>query len=434
MKKIFKKIIVFIITTEARLVLWRYRPKIVGITGSVGKTSAKDAIAMVLGQKFFVRKSTKSYNSEIGAPLVILGLESGWLNPFVWLKNILTPFKLLFSPKKVRYPQWLVLEMGVERPKDMQKLVSLVKPDVVVLTALAEIPVHVEYFAGPEALIREKMKLTERLDVNNFVILNGDDATLYEAKSNVKAKIISFGFDDKNDLRASNYRITYRREGGREIPEGITFKVDYMGNSVPVRIFGAFGKHCIYSALAALGVGLSRDFNLIDASETLSRYKSPPGRLKLIEGIKNTFILDDTYNASPSAVHAALDTLAEIPAQRKIAVLGDMLELGKYTIGAHKAIGDRAAKVANVLFVVGPRAKFISGEAKEQGFNPENIFEFSTSREAGKKLQEIMEEGDLILVKGSQAMRMEKIVEEIMAHPEEKEKLLVRQEKEWFRR
>jgi UDP-N-acetylmuramoyl-tripeptide--D-alanyl-D-alanine ligase len=308
-KQLLKNLIILIITLEAKLVLWRYRPKIIAVTGSVGKTSAKDAIATVLGQKFFVRKSTKSYNSEIGVPLVILGIETGWLNPFIWLNNILKGLKLLFSFKKIKYPEWLILEMGVERPGDMKKLASWIKPDIVVLTALAEIPPHVEFFAGPEELIREKMSLIQRFDINRFVILNGDDKTLCEAKSKIQAKVISFGFNEDVNLRASNYHITYRKDETTdlEIPEGITFKVDYEGSSVPVRIFGAFGKHHVYSALAALGAGLAQDFNLIDAGEALFRYKPPPGRLKLIEGVKNTYILDDTYNASPLAVHAALD-------------------------------------------------------------------------------------------------------------------------------
>ncbi len=412
----------------------RYKPKIVSVTGSMGKTSAKDAVATVLGQKFFVRKSTKSYNSELGIPLVILGCETGWLNPFVWLGNILKGLKLILMPKKENYPVWLVLEMGVERPGDMEKLASWIKPDVVVFTALAEIPPHVEFFAGPEELIQEKMKILKNVGPDHFVILNGDDRTLCEVKSKISAKTIAFGFNDDNDLRASNYHITFRKDEttGLEIPEGITFKVDYKGSSVPVRIFGAFGKHHAYAALAALGVGLSQDFNLIDISEALTQYKPPAGRLRLVEGNKNTFILDDTYNASPAAVHAALDTLADLPAAgRKIVVLGDMLELGKYAVAAHKNVGDRVVKVANILFVVGPRAKFIAQEAREQGFNPKNIFEFSTSGEAAKPLEELLEEGDLILIKGSQSMRMEKIVEEIMAHPEKKEELLVRQEKKW---
>ena len=257
-KKILKNLIAVIITLEAKLILKRYKPKIVAVTGSVGKTSAKDAIATVLGQKFFARKSTKSYNSELGVPLVVLGVETGWLNPFIWFGNILKGVKLLATPKKMQYPNWLILEMGVERPKNMQRFAAWINPDIAVFTAFAEIPPHVEFFAGPESLVQEKMKLIQGFDQKHFVILNGDDKTLCEAKSKIQAKIISFGFNEENDLRASNYHITFRKEGEKEIPEGITFKVDYKGSSVPVRIFGAFGKHLAYSALAALGVGLDR--------------------------------------------------------------------------------------------------------------------------------------------------------------------------------
>lgn len=434
-KKILKSIIVFIITFEAKLVLWRYNPKIVAVAGSMGKTSAKDAIAAVLGQKFFVRKSLKSYNSEIGIPLVILGLENGWSNPFFWFFNVIRGLKIILSPNKKDYPNWLILEIGVERPGDMERLAAWIKPNVVVFTALADIPPHVEFFAGPEALVYEKMKLIKGFDADRFVILNADDRTLCETKTKIQAKTISFGFDKDSDVSASNYRVTYKQENGREIPEGITFKADYKGSSVPVRIFGAFGKQQVYPVLSALAVGLVLDFNLVDLGESLSRHKSPPGRMKLIEGVKNTWIIDDTYNASPMALHAALDVLDDMPAiGRKIVVLGDMLELGKYAVAAHKNAGDRAAKVADIIFAVGPRAKFISQEAREQGFDPQEIFEFSTSKEAAKPLETILEGGDLILIKGSQAMRMEKIVEEIMAHPEEKETLLVRQEKEWRNR
>jgi UDP-N-acetylmuramoyl-tripeptide--D-alanyl-D-alanine ligase len=428
LKRFLKKIIVFIITLEARLILRRYKPKIVAITGSVGKTSAKDAIAAVLGRKFFARKNAKSYNSEIGAPLTILDCESGWLNPFVWLANIAKGLKPLI--KKAHYPKWLVLEMGVERPKDMENLTSWIKPNIAVITALAEIPPHVEFFAGPEDLFKEKMKLFETLGPNDFAILNSDDKTLCEAKEKIRAQIITFGFGEDADLRASNYHVLYRKEE-IEIPEGITFKVDFKGSTIPVRIFETFGRHQVYAGLAALAVGVAADFHMLEAAEALSLYKPPPGRLRLLKGVKNTWLLDDTYNASPAAAHAALDVLEEIPAKRKIAVLGDMLELGKYTVEGHKAVGRRVAKVADLLFVAGPRSRFISEEAKAVGFKPENIFEFSTAEEIGKSLEETIKEGDLILIKGSQAMRMEKIVEEIMVHPEEKEKLLVRQEKEW---
>ena len=226
-------------------------------------------------------------------------------------------------------------------------------------------------------------------------------------------------------MRASNYYLT---------PEGVTFKVDYKGSIVPIRLSGVFGKQAVYATLAALGAGSAMGLNMIEMAEALSKYKSPPGRLNLLEGIKGSMILDDSYNSSPIAVEAALEVLKEMPAKRKIAALGDMLELGKYTIDEHRKVGRLVKDVADILFVVGPRSKFTSEEARIAGMSAENIFEFSTSGEAKVKIQEILQEGDLILIKGSQGMRTEKITEEIMAHPENKSELLVRQEKEWLNR
>ena len=171
--------------------------------------------------------------------------------------------------------------------------------------------------------------------------------------------------------------------------------------------------------------------NLVKISDALSAYRGPAGRLKILKGIKNSFLIDDTYNASPSSTHLALETLKELPAKRKIAVLGDMLELGKYSIQAHRDAGNFAGTLADILITVGSRAKFIADAAGNQ-MSKENIFSFDTSVEAGQKARELVQEGDLVLIKGSQGIRMEKIVEEIMAEPEKKKELLVRQSKKWI--
>jgi len=432
MKKIFKQIIVYIITLEARLILKKYKPKIVAITGSVGKTSTKDAIAVVLGSSFNIRKSEKSYNSELGVPLTVLGCKNGWLNPFVWFKNILIGIRIILL--KVKYPEWLVLEMGVERPGDMGSLVSWVKPHISVVTTLSETPSHIEFFKSPELLIEEKAKILKNLEIDDFAILNNDNNLVCNLKDKTKAKILTYGFEEGANLVASNYRIIFKsNRNGESIPEGITFKVDYDGNSVPIRLFNVFGKQHAYSALVAIAVGRVVGFNFVDISESLYLYESPPGRFKILDGVKNSFIIDDTYNSSPTALRVALETLSDIEDRRKLVVLGDMMELGKYTIEAHRAIAEYIINAgASVVFVVGPRSKFITESLREKRFEEKNIFEFSTSDEAKKKVEEIIQEGDIVLVKGSQSMRMEKVVEEIMAEPEKKEKLLVRQEKEWL--
>lgn len=410
------------------MILRKYKPKIAAVSGTVGKTSAKDAIALALGSKFNVRKSEKSYNSEIGVPLTIIGAKSAWNNFFQWILILLQGAKVFFKEKD--YPKWLILELGVDRPKDMERLVKWIKPDIAIITTLAEIPVHVEYFKSPEELSKEKIKLIKKLKPENYAILNGDDKILLELKEKTEANIITYGFSENLDLMASNYHLS---------SEGITFKIDYKGNIVPVRIPEVFSRQYVYSALAGLATGISQDLNLLEITEALSKFKPPPGRLNLIEGIKNSFILDDSYNSSPIATAAALEALKELSDYmstsrpgRKIAILGDMLELGKFTIDEHKKAGKLVKETGvDLLFTVGPRSKFTAEEARAAGFNSKNIFEFSTSDEAKTAVQEKIQENDLLLVKGSQSMRMEKIVEEIMAHPEKKEQLLVRQEKEW---
>ena len=433
LKKLIKNIVIALLKWEAILILKKYKPKIVAVTGTVGKTSVKDAVATILASKFTVRKSEKSYNSDFGVPLTILGAESGWNNPIKWFLILLDGLRLLIA--RVDYPEWLVLEMGVDRPGDMDRLVSWIKPDVATVVMLGEVPVHVEFFKDSAEVMREKIKLARAVDSAGHVVLNGDDEKIAFYSESIKANVLTFGFSEENDLVASNYSVVYREEGDKKIPEGASFKVDYNGKIIPIRLVGVFGRQFVYNALSALGMSVALGINLVEASEALSSFESPPGRLKLLEGIKNSFIIDDTYNSSPIASEAAMEVLKDLPAKRRIAVLGDMLELGKHTIDEHKKLGKLVCESkTDLLFTVGPRSKFIAEEAREKGFDDKNIFEFSTYNETRIPLQNEIREGDLVLVKGSQSMRMEKIVEEIMAHPEDKEKLLVRQGKEWTRR
>ena len=418
MKKIITKILIW----EARLALTRHNPRVVAITGSVGKSSTKEAIALTLGQKFRVRKSQKSYNSELGLALSVLGLPTAWKNPIGWLKNIVAGLREVFNKK---FPEVLVLEMGVDRPKDIDRLLAIAKPFVGVVTAIGEIPVHVEFFAGPEELVKEKTKLIKALPAQGYAVLNFDDATVWDMHEKTNAHVMSYGFGEHADFLASQYKISL---------DGTVFKADHDGASVPVHLKNSFGKQNIYGALAALAVGTIFDMNLIEIAQALSLWGPPPGRMRMIEGIKQTWIIDDTYNASPLAMEAALDALDELAKSfslppRRIAVIGDMLEIGKFTIEAHKAVGEHAVKVADYLVAVGPRAKFAADEARARGM--QNIESFSTSEEAAAHIKEILQTGDLVLVKGSQSMRMEKIVEEIMARPEDAEKLLCRQETYW---
>ena len=245
-KYFFKKIITAILKLEAKLILARFKPKIIAISGTVGKTSTKEAVALVLGSEFDIRKSEKSYNSEIGVPLTVIGAKTGWGSPKQWLLIILKGLKVFLLASD--YPKFLILEMGVDRPKDMEGMVSGIKPYTAVITAAGTVPVHVQYFSGPEELISEKRKLVECLDDNSWVVLNIDDKTVANFRKNTKARIITYGFSESADLTASNYKM----DG-----EGIVFKVNYKGNIIPVRLDKFFGRHNVYTVLAAIGAGLA---------------------------------------------------------------------------------------------------------------------------------------------------------------------------------
>ena len=452
MKDIIKKIIVWKLGIIAKMYLRRYKPQIVAVTGNVGKTSTKEAIAVVLNKIKRVRSGKGNLNNEFGVPLTIVGnwaddyYEAG--NTFwFWIRVLVVSFFGLIFQKN--YPEILVLEYGADKPGDIKKLSKKYKPHIGVVTAVGEIPVHVEYVSGPEGVAREKGKLVEVLSASDFAVLNFDDLAVLEMKEKTKAKILTYGFGDGANIKISNFQFLISTEIPRlkhgepypsnERPEGVSFKMNYNDTLhgggqgfVPFKLNGSLGKSQGYAAAAAAAVGSIFSMNLVDISEALSEYHGQKGRLKILKGIKNSTIIDDTYNASPLSTHLALETLRDLPGTRRVAVLGDMLELGKYTIDAHREAGNMVGSFVDLLICVGSRAKFIADSAFNQ-MPAGNIHKFETSDEAKLKVKELINEGDLVLVKGSQGMRMEKIVEEIMAEPEKKKELLVRQSKKWLK-
>ncbi len=422
----------FILQAEARLVLKKYKPKIVAVTGSVGKTTAKDAIYAVLSSAFFVRKSEKSFNSEIGVPLTILGCDNAWNNPLLWIKNIF--FGLGVILLKNHYPKWIVLEVGADHPKDIENIAKWLKPDIAVLTRFAKVPVHVEFFKSPQDIINEKKKLALYLKKSGLLIVNNDDEDMRSVKTPEGVQSVSFGFENGSEIMGSDEQIIYENCQ----PSGVLFKVNCVGKSVPVMLKGVLGRQHIYPALIAVAVGVSQKLNIVSMSQSLSDENiTQPGRMRILTGIKKTVLIDDSYNASPLATEKALAVLGEIEMQtggKKIAALGDMMELGKYTADEHKKIGQAVAKVADALVTVGLRSKHIAEGALLGGMSEKNIFQFEESRKAGLFLQNFIEAGDIILIKGSQSIRMERIAEEIMARPEKKAELLARQDPEWLNR
>jgi UDP-N-acetylmuramoyl-tripeptide--D-alanyl-D-alanine ligase len=428
-KHILKQITVAIITGQAKIVLARYHPKIIAVVGSVGKTSTKDAIFTVLAKFKTVRKSEKSFNSEIGLPLTILGDSNGWNSFFSWLEIIIHGFILII--KKQPYPEYLVLELGAGKPNDIKSVAKWLLPDVVVVTRFPDKPVHVEFFGTTEKLIEEKSSIALAMKKDGILILNHDDERVYALHDKAKKKSVSYGMHENATYHITYPAYLYKTENEVTIPTGINFKLEYGGNVFPINLPHIIGMHYIGSALASIAVAHELGCDLLQSINAVSEYINPPGRLSLIEGINNSIIIDDTYNASPVAMEAAIDVLKDIKSKNKIAVLGDMLELGKFTEEAHRIIGQKIVSVADTLVIVGLRARIIAESAVESGFKVEKIHRFDSSKLAGEYLKETVRKGDIVLAKGSQGIRLERAVEAIMAHPEQKTKLLCRQEKEW---
>jgi len=409
MRKFIRTSLEQILKTLAMLTLKKYRPGIIGVTGSVGKTSTKNAIALVLGSLKTVRVNPGNFNNEIGLPLTILGEWNQISGFFFWPKVIF--FSVLRLIIKTTYPEYLVLEYAADKPGDIKYLLSIAKVNIGVITAIGDMPVHVEFYPNPEAVAREKARLIETLPTSGFAVLNTDESRVIEMRERTRAHTISFGFNPNADMRITNYEI--KTEAKK--PIGISFKLEYGGSFIPVRMSGVFGRQIAYAAAAGAAVGVSFGMHLVRIAESLVMYTAAEHRMNLIPGIKNTYIFDDAYNASPLSMEAAFETVKSLPAKRRVSILGDMLEIGEYAPEAHETLGKKAAKIFDVVVTVGPRAKLLSSAARNSGMHPKNIHSFDTAEEAEFKIQDFVKEGDLILVKGSRAMRLEKLVEALRA-------------------
>ena len=426
--KLLQKFLAFL----SKRLIKKYQPLVVGITGSVGKSSTKQAIALVLKSQLNVRQSKGNYNNEIGVPLTILGVKSPRRNIFGWLIVFCSGFlKIVFKQKS--YPKVLVLEMAADRPGDIEYLIKIVPCQIGVLTAIG--PAHTEFFKSIENVVKEKKAIITHLKPKGKAILNADDEKVWSLKNKTAAKVLTYGLSDKADVQALEVKVDQElKETGLEI-KGLSFKVSYQGNIVPVFLPEIVSLSHVYSVLAAIAVGLVLDLNLIDIAQALKKYQPLPGRMVLLRGINESLIIDDTYNSSPKAVETALQALEQIKTpSKKWVVLGDMLELGDLSQKAHAQIGKEISQTDfDYLITVGKEARAIAQGARQHGFQQERIFSFDNSLGVAKFLKPRIKRSDLILVKGSQAIRMERIVKEIMLRPYLAKKYLVRQSRDWLK-
>ena len=411
----FRKILQVKLKFFAKKILQKYNPQIIGITGSVGKTSAKEAIAAVLGTRFNIRQNIKNYNNEIGLPLTIIGAESagrsvsGWMKIFSQASNLLKSI----AQKNGLYPQILILEMGVDRPGDIRYMCDIAKPKIGVITNISHS--HFEFFGSQKAIQQEKGELLNCLEDGGVGVLNYDNKPTRELfKKNPKIKYLTYGIEEGADVRAIETQISYEKDGR---PRGMSFKLVFQGSAVPVFVEGRLGLPIIYACLAGAAVGFAYDFNPVDISEALRQAKWPNARMQALSGVNNSVVINDTYNSSPESCLAALDIFAKIKKDKKVkkwAVLGDMLELGAMSQEGHEKIGLAIAKLQiDMLAIVGVKARDIARSAHKKGFPKERILAFADSMHAGEALKKQVGENDLILVKGSRGMEMEKAVQKL---------------------
>lgn len=422
MKTFLKLLVASFLAVLARIIIAKYKPIVVMITGSVGKTSTKDAVAAALSERYFLRASEKSYNSEFGVPLTIIGAKNPWENPVAWLRVIQEALALILLPN--HYPQLLVLEVGADSPGDLARILAICSPDAVVVTMLPEIPVHVEAYASPQAVRDEEFQPAYALSAGCPLIISADDVHARKMAARLTTNVVTVGYAEDANVRIADESFSVK---------GMEATVHTCGKTYRMVAQGALGRTQLYAPAMALSLANMLHMTAEEALKGLEGYLPPPGRARVLSGIRGSVLIDDSYNASPAAVEEALFGLSLVPGSRRIVAIGDMLELGRYSMQEHERIGRAVAKHVDMVVAVGERSIALRDAAVKAGIVEESALGFADSREAATALKELVREGDVVLVKGSQSMRMERVVEALLRDPADA-RLLVRQDKEWKRR
>jgi UDP-N-acetylmuramyl pentapeptide synthase len=425
-----------IIAWKAKKLIQQFQPKVVAVTGSVGKTSTRNAVAKVLEESFRVRTNPKNYNNEFGIPLTIIGVDEspgksllGWLKVF-WKADK----QMLFGND--RYPNVLVLEYACDGPGDIAYLCDIAQPDVSILTAIS--PVHAKNFGSLDRLIDEKATLIECVKSGGQVFMNADDEQVMGVENRAAAPVKTFGMQRTADVSANDVVLETREdfsfEPGERFSE-IHFDLRHENHEDEVVLCDLLGDGQVSAALAAAAVGFEMGLELPEIKAQLAKLDGQPGRLRPIAGVKGTLVLDDSYNAAPASVRQAVEVLSRFGVReedQRIAALGEMAELGQYSEDEHRKMGALVAeKNIDVLVAVGEKSRDYLRGAKDAGMDAAQMQYFEDSHEAGRWLDNNIDQGDIVLVKGSQSSRMEKAVKDIMAEPLRAGELLVRQYGKW---
>lgn len=428
MNQFFGRIILEYLRFFAKWKLRRVHPKTIGVTGSVGKTGAINALDTIIAPSLKT-KTTFQGNSESGIPLEILNIRLHDFSLFSWLKAmVLAPIRVFDR----EIYDVLIVEMGVDapyEPKNMGYLLKIVTPDIGIILNVA--PVHTQQFQGNvEAIAKEKGLLVTTMSTSGTAIINSDDVRIRNLEKYISSTVKTFGFNKSATFRCVGYTLkkfttvfTYEHE---DKTVTLTFK-----NQLFIKEY-AYMFAAVLLGACEVGVPLRDAMNRLEKN-----FRLPPGRLSVLKGEKNSVIIDSSYNASPVAVLAILKLLNDIPCSgKKIAVLGDMRELGILAQEKHREIGMKAAQSADEIILVGPLMKqFALPEILRSEFPKDRVFHFDTAGDVGQFiLTKRLKKNDLILVKGSQnTIFLEQVVYELMKEKNRAKELLCRQSRYWQR-
>jgi UDP-N-acetylmuramoyl-tripeptide--D-alanyl-D-alanine ligase len=360
--------------TSAKAWRARFPVEVIGITGSVGKTSTKELTHAVLSSRYRTFKSPGNRNSILGLPQVLFDLQQ--------------------TDEKA------VLEMGMYTTGEIAALCDMTSPKIGVVTLVGT--VHLERAGSMENIVAAKRELVEALPADGVAILNKDDARVMSMAEHTKARIFTYGLDNSADLWAD----TIHSKG----LDGVRFTLHYQDEALVVQV-PLLGRHSVHTSLRAAAVGLVEDLTWGEIVHGL-RNTAVQLRLVTVPGPKNSLVIDDTYNANPDSVLAALNLMHDLDG-RSVAVLGDMLELGHLEEMGHRQVGRRVAEVAKLLVTVGQRARWIGEEAIASGLPQDKVVMVADAETAASTLEELIEEKDTVLVKGSLGMGMDKIISSI---------------------
>jgi len=351
---------------------------VIAVTGSAGKTTTKDLMAGVLSVKFNTLKTTGNQNNEIGLPLTLLSLDESH--------------------------EALVAEMAMRGPGEIDFLCRLAVPNAAIITNIGE--AHLELLGSVEKIAQAKGELLEHIPAGGFAVLNAQSPYIYMQAARCRGRVIFFGASSNLDIYARDIRIS---------GEGSTFTVEAEGYSFNI-FLPLPGLHNVLNALSVIGAALELGFTTGEITEGLARIALSGSRLEMLN-LKGIIVINDTYNANPSSVKAALEVLAEVADdKRKIAVLGDMLELGEKADLFHNQLGESIASTGvDYLITVGRLARQIALGAIKSGMSGSHIFICDSNAEGFEKLEKLLATDDVVLIKGSRGMHMEEIIQALSA-------------------